>query len=73
MTTYLATRRATPGTAEFKNPDDITEPFCSKDCALDGQLKYGPSVDYEYWIHWTDSYEFDETCANCGSLIKASK
>lgn len=63
MTPYLAT-------IGESSVNPATYAFCAVTCRA------------RYFIHWErmskslradDSYEFDETCASCGSLIKASK
>jgi len=63
MTTYLATLR--PGGESEK-----TFAFCLKPCRAwyfnANEKKFTTRRD-------DDSYEFDEVCQNCGSLIKASK
>ena len=57
MTTYL-------GTAAIRG-ELITDAFCSKNCR-------GMAEPWEWITRDNDSYEFDETCATCGTLIPAS-
>lgn len=46
--------------------EDITFAFCSFECWHELVLPGDVRRDY------VNSYEFDETCANCGKLIPAS-
>lgn len=65
MTTYLATHTRNadnPGAAE-----KCTRAFCS-----DQHRKSYMWNPREFELRDDPSYEFDETCANCGKLIPAS-
>ena len=66
MTTYLATYEVTR--RDTRERELLTVPFCSENCAYEN---HGLQFDDGGERH--NHYEFDETCANCGSLIKASK
>ena len=59
MVTYTATHQMVPRTLAY----------CSDICRA---KSLGFTFDL-FDLRDDDSYEFDETCANCGSLIKASK
>lgn len=43
--------------------ESISVPFCSESCAYENHV--GDAVEFE-------RYEFDETCAHCGTEILAS-
>lgn len=69
MTTYLATEtfddsyRGRP--RHWVEAQEITNAFCSTDCRTH-YLGNDTGVERD-----DPSYEFDETCANCGSLVPA--
>ena len=54
---------------DYVEGDHETLPFCSPDCTNAYEIMSHVDFD-EVWSD--DSYEFDETCANCGVLIPAS-
>ena len=67
MTTYLTTKRLRDS-RKF-DAEKVTFPYCSKKCRHADRGNNAASLNYRD----DDFYEFDEVCANCGSLIKASK
>ena len=69
MTTYLAT-----GTDRYASAvTECTAAYCSPKCRSFDQ-RGGTARGFKPLVlQDDDSYEFDEVCANCGVLIKASK
>ena len=64
MTTYLATKwTADPDDAS----EEFTESYCSDSC------RFVDQTWLERIYRDDDSYEFDETCANCGKLVPAAE
>ena len=67
MTTYLAT-----GAVSAPRADEVkTLAYCSPPCRRETEDQ---SLSQGFVLTFRDdnSYEFDETCANCGVLIPAS-
>jgi len=69
MTTYLATAELENYNEGRWHDEEISFAFCAPSCRA-----YHFTARAEVRNTWRDddSYEFDETCANCGSLIPAS-
>ena len=67
MTTHLAIWT----TSVTRNREEVTMAFCTKMCRH-RWLSGSPRIPANRFDKMDlDSYEFDETCANCGKLVPA--